>query len=344
MIWRLLRAILFWFDAESVHHGATRVVALLRGRKGRLLRVVSGTPLSARDSSSHHELWGMTFLNRVGLAAGFDKNAEWLPSLPHLGFGFAELGTVTPRPQAGNERPRLFRVPEREALFNRMGFNNLGAALVAERVARFRSQLPEGFRVGINIGKNKTTSNESAVDDYVAAARPFANGVDYLVINVSSPNTPGLRALQEPESLKRLVSAVQAEVVRWSRPVPVLLKIAPELGEEALGELARMGDAMGMGGWVLTNTLGGTHLDLPGGWSGRPVAEASLRSLRVMRGMTRAPIISVGGILDESEARLRIESGANLVQIYSGWVLRGPRLPSRLSKALGAQKLKSPEP
>jgi dihydroorotate dehydrogenase len=281
----------------------------------------------------------MSFRSPVGLAAGFDKNCEILPALPDLGFGFAEIGTVTPRPQPGNERPRLFRDRPHRALFNRMGFNNLGAEIIATRLKEARARLPTSFRVGVNIGKNKDTALSDAPGDYRAAARPFDGLADYLVINVSSPNTPGLRSLQSVEALEPIVREVLAEVSGWERRVPVLLKLAPELGGEELQAILRAGERWGVAGWVLTNTLGGgwPKPAITGGYSGAPLAEAARTSLASARAITSLPIISVGGILSPKEAAARIEAGAQLVQIYSGWIYEGPRFPAKISSVLAKQ-------
>jgi dihydroorotate dehydrogenase len=297
---------------------------------------MSGAPDPRALPAPAPEVLGLCFASRLGLAAGMDKNAEILEHLPALGFGFAEVGTVTPRPQPGNDRPRLFRDASRAAVFNRMGFNNEGAEAVAKRVAEARARLPGHFRVGVNIGKNKDTPLEDAARDYAAAARPFAGLADYVVINVSSPNTPGLRSLQNVESLRALAESVQVILNGWARRPPLLLKLAPELGPDELREILVRGETeWGVEGWVLTNTLAGTWsrgiaAPLPGGWSGMPVAEHSRRALGLARAVARRPIISVGGILTPGQAKERIAMGADLIQIYSGWILGGPRLPARI--------------
>ncbi len=332
MIWKFLRPILFRFDAETVH-GLS--VTILRG-VGRffpgLLRWISGTSGAANRPVEH---WGMTFLNPVGLAAGFDKNAELLPYLPHLGFGFAEIGTVTPRPQEGNPRPRLFRDSSQQAVFNRMGFNGHGAARVSARLREIKPRLPPGFRVGVNLGKNKDTPLERAAEDYAEAAMRFEGLADYLVVNVSSPNTPGLRSLQTVESLRPILRAVFTVISAWSVRPPVLVKLAPELDESDLRELVGALEPEGVKGWIVTNTLGGTWSDgIAGGWSGLPVQSAARVALSNLRGLSPLPIISVGGILSGEEARQRFKGGANLVQIYSGWVLQGPRLLKQIAESL----------
>ncbi len=354
-LWALLKWFLFRLDAEKVHRFS---VAMLRlgMRLGRApLRWLSGArpaptivagaagaaSLTTPARAGQAVVFGMTFASRLGLAAGFDKDAEILAGLPDLGFGFAEIGTVTPRPQPGNDRPRLFREPERQAIFNRMGFNGLGSAIVAERVARVRPELPPGFRIGINIGKNKDTPNEEAAQDYLRAARAFEDLADYLVINVSSPNTPGLRALQSAEALRPIVEQVNAVITGWKSRPPLLLKLAPEVRGPDLGEILAAGEKWGINGWVLTNTLAGTievgGQPLPGGWSGGPLTEKSRASLIEARRLTALPIISVGGILTPEEAMLRLDAGADLIQIYTGWVFGGPGFPAKLARAIAAR-------
>lgn len=325
-------------DREPAHRLAVEGLKGLAqaGFAGRFaLRALSGG--SPRRPAT---VLGMEFSSRVGLAAGFDKDAELVTALPELGFGFAEIGTVTPRPQVGNPRPRLFRSLPEQALFNRMGFNNGGAQAAADRLAHARNsgRVPDTFRVGVNVGKNKDTSAEQAHEDYVAALKPFRGLADYAVINVSSPNTPGLRALQTVEALQPIVQGVLSEVAGWEKAPPVLLKLAPEVQGQALHELVHSVEAWGIAGWVLTNTRAGEWQvgseRLPGGWSGLPVRDASVASLKAVRSISQRPIISVGGILEVKDAAERIELGADLIQIYSGWVLRGPRFPGNLVRGL----------
>ena len=349
LLWRLIRAFLFRFDAETAHLVALRTLQLIsrlpvkvRNLPVRIL--ISGAPGERRSEPMRWNALGMEFSSPVGLAAGFDKDSEILAVLPNLGFGFAEIGTVTPRPQAGNDRPRLFRDRARSALFNRMGFCGLGATIVSSRLARARPGLPAGFRVGVNIGKNRETLLDRASDDYRRAITPFRDLADYVVINVSSPNTPGLRSLQTVDSLRPILAEVGDEVANWSRKPPLLLKLAPELSGDALAELVLELERAGIDGWVLTNTLAGElsalGTKLSGGWSGGPLAEASRRSLREVRAISRLPIISVGGIMRAEEAQVRMEMGANLIQIYTGWIYRGPGFPAeiRCKLALETQK------
>ncbi|MBC7692266.1 MAG: quinone-dependent dihydroorotate dehydrogenase [Methylotenera sp.] len=337
--WGLIKSFLFLKDAESVHHFSVRILQFMsRQRTTRAaLRAITG----GGERSPHLErtVSGLHFRSPLGLAAGFDKDAELLAVLPDLGFGFAEIGTVTPRPQAGNERPRLFRDPPRGALFNRMGFNGKGSERVARNLETARSNLPTDFRVGVNIGKNKDTPLHEAHLDYVSAARAFEGLADYLVINVSSPNTPGLRSLQSLEALQPIIEGVRDEISGWKTTVPLFLKLAPEVNGTQLAEILSTAENWGVNGWVLTNTLAGNWSEsvsspLPGGWSGALLTEVSRNSLLQARPLTRLPIISVGGISTSDEAVLRLKEGADLVQIYSGWVFNGPRFPAAINKQI----------
>ena len=351
-IWRCLRFFLFLFDAERAHLWTMFLIRIGNHWGGRPLRWISGgsacstRSIGVRNSLAAEKttlILGLEFKSRVGLAAGFDKNAEIVSALPHLGFGFAEIGTVTPLPQVGNPRPRLFRDPSKRALFNRMGFNNLGAVVVARNLRRERERLQPGFVVGVNIGKGRDTPLACAADDYVQALKPFCGLADYVVINVSSPNTQGLRLLQSVEYLDPIVNRVGEELAKGSeRSPPVLLKLAPELTCEELRPILQLGAGWGVSGWVLTNTLGGVwrggvgrdlefEQPLSGGWSGGVLTDLARERLREACSMTRLPIISVGGIMTAEEAQARIEVGASLVQVYSGWVYQGPEFLRRIS-------------
>jgi dihydroorotate dehydrogenase len=341
LIWNFFKKLLFLIDAEVAHRVTVVFIRLGIRLKNVPLRIVSGSgnlDSKVQNVLGTHHVFGLDFLSPLGLAAGFDKNAEMLVGLPALGFGFAEIGTVTPRPQPGNDRPRLFRDPIKQSLFNRMGFNGLGASIVAANIAESRDQLPLNFRVGINIGKNKDTSVENAKEDYLKAARPFEGLSDYLVINVSSPNTPGLRSLQTVDSLRPIIGEVVNLIAGWKKRPPLLLKLAPELASEELTRLIQVLEPEGIDGWVLTNTLGGSFKtnagDLVGGWSGGLLTEMANNSLKVARNATSKPIISVGGIMTSVEAAKRMSLGANLIQIYSAWVFNGPRFPSQVNLSL----------
>ncbi|OFZ52782.1 MAG: dihydroorotate dehydrogenase (quinone) [Bdellovibrionales bacterium RIFOXYC1_FULL_54_43] len=339
MFWRVVKKVLFRLDPENVHSAFIRLIRIGIRLRGVPLRIASGEAQPPRLVSSASKIvFGMEFRSRVGLAAGFDKDAEVLLGLPDLGFGFAEVGTVTPRAQPGNSRPRLFRDPARAALFNRMGFNNLGAEVVARNIAEARGGLPSTFRVGVNIGKNRDTPLEEASSDYSKAVKPFETLADYVVINVSSPNTPGLRSLQTVEAIRSITGAVIDVILRWKKPVPLLLKLAPEIQGHDLKKLMAAAESAGINGWVLTNTLGGgfetPRETLSGGWSGGPLTNEARRALVEARSQTRLPIVSVGGILTPQEAVARCRCGAELIQIYSGWIFGGPSFPSRLRRAL----------
>lgn len=319
-MWSLARAILFLIPAEDAH------------RVGKsLMRMLAHFMPAPRKIEN----------NPIGLAAGFDKNAELLDVLPKFGFGHVEIGTVTPKPQGGNPRPRLFRDSKTRTLFNRMGFNNLGAGIISERVRKIRPLLPEGFRVGINLGKNKDTPDERAAEDYALAARPFLDTADYFVINVSSPNTPGLRALQTPEALLPILSRVRREIEGSGRSIPLWVKLAPEVTGEALALLIRALEKGGADGLILTNTQGGVYIyeeqELPGGWSGQNLTSLSRQRLQEARELTTLPLISVGGIMTPEEALERLRSGAREIQLYTGFVYGGPFLIRRILKALRKQ-------
>jgi len=335
MLWSLVRPLLFQRDAESTHERTVSMLASLAktGAGQALLRAASRQSLVSAGASK--KVWDLEFRSPVGLAAGFDKNGVLLRALPHLGFGFAEIGSVTPRPQPGNPRPRLSRDPSRQAIWNAMGFNNDGVEAVARRLEQARScgWIPSDFPVGVNLGKNKDTPNEEAHRDYLAGARRFLSLADYLVVNVSSPNTPGLRALQEPEGVRRILDPILDVRAGTVRSVPVLLKLAPEISGASLVELLDQLEHR-VDGWILTNTLQFNS----GGLSGKPLAELSRARLLEAIGRTRKPIISVGGILDADEARRRVESGASLIQAYAGYIYGGPAFPARLAADLLANR------
>lgn len=342
-LWGIAKKALFHLDAETAHHLSVKMVRLGRdvGKvSGQLpLKLFSGALCQGEPES----IFGIDFRSRLGLAAGFDKNAEILGALPDLGFGYAEIGTVTPRPQPGNATPRLFRDPEKRALFNRMGFNNLGSSLVAERIRKIKPGLPANFRVGVNLGKNKDTPAEKSAEDYVRAAADFESLADYLVINVSSPNTPGLRSLQTLEGLKPIVGGVVEVISRWKHRPPLLLKLAPEVSASDHQQMIPGLEAMGIDGWVLTNTLAGKwtqgdSIGLDGGWSGKPLTELSAQRLSEVRLLTSKPIVSVGGIVSVDEAVRRISLGADLIQIYTGWIYEGPSFPSEIVRAMNLAK------
>lgn len=289
---------------------------------------------------------GLEFPNPVGLAAGFDKDGKHIAGMACLGFGFIEVGTVTPVPQAGNPQPRLFRLPADRALINRMGFNNEGLEGLAGRLKKWREKgLPQGILIGGNIGKNKNTPNEEAERDYLLCFETLFPWVDYFVVNVSSPNTPNLRALQEKEPLTRLLSLLQEKNNSQAQPKPILLKIAPDLTDEQLSDVAEIIRTTGLAGVIATNTtISRANLATPdgsledigaGGLSGAPLRERSTAVIRMLREKLgpQIVIIGVGGIDSPDSAIEKMEAGADLVQVYSGLVYEGPGLVRRILKA-----------
>jgi dihydroorotate dehydrogenase len=290
---------------------------------------------------------GLDFPSRVGVAAGLDKDGVALLAWPLLGFGFVEVGTVTARPQPGNPRPRLFRLPQDGAVVNRMGFNNAGAAALAARLDRL-GRLP--VPLGISLGKSKVTPVEDAVDDYLASLRLLHRHADYVAVNVSSPNTPGLRSLQDPAALTALVAALVAESRALAgpgrRPAPLLVKVAPDLSREALEELVDVCLGHGVSGVIATNTTldrtglrtGGGAADEAGGLSGRPLAPRAAEVVRLVTEQAgdRLPVIGVGGVRGPDDALRLVDAGASLVQVYTGLVYEGPAMVRRVARALGS--------
>jgi dihydroorotate dehydrogenase len=297
------------------------------------------------------ELAGLKFPNRVGMAAGLDKNARCIDALAAMGFGFVEVGTVTPRPQPGNPKPRMFRIPEKKALINRLGFNNEGleAFLANVRRSQVRANGKSGkpMLLGLNIGKNATTPIEEATSDYLKALDGVYPHADYVTVNISSPNTKNLRALQSDEALDSLLGAIAGRreqlATQHAKRVPVFVKIAPDLVEEQIGVIAATLQRHGMDGVIATNTTisreavqGLPHAQEAGGLSGAPVLEASNQVIRQLRSAlgSRFPIIGVGGILSGADAVSKIRAGADVVQIYSGLIYRGPDLVTEAARAI----------
>jgi dihydroorotate dehydrogenase len=348
-LYRLLRPLLFRLEPETAHRLVFRALGLLQlvAERG-VLRM--GEP----DAALAQRLWGLEFANPVGLAAGLDKNAE----LPHvwaaLGFGFAELGTVTAEAQSGNPAPRLFRLVDDRALINRLGFNNRGAAAVAARLSvRLRQRRPP-IPLGINLGKSRVTALEDAPDDYRRSLRALFPLADYVVVNVSSPNTPGLRDLQSGGQLARLLSVLREEnaqlaTIAGSSPRPILVKVAPDLTDDELGSLVTSARREGAAGFVATNTtLERPGLRTPaalasesGGLSGAPLRARSTAVVRALYRMAGPdlPIIGTGGIFTADDAYEKIRAGASLVQLYTGFVYEGPALPRMLCRGL-AERLR----
>lgn len=321
---RLVRPLLFSLDPETAHHLAINCLRFASRSQILLAPLRAFQPPPAPATA-----FGIKFPNPVGLAAGFDKNGVALPAWEALGFGFVEIGTITATAQRGNPRPRIFRYPQQQALVNRLGFNNDGADIVAARLANLRtSGCWPRIPIGVNIGKSKVTSIESAADDYVYSFRRLREFADYLVLNVSSPNTPGLRALQEQEALRVLLQAITRENTMHK---PVLLKIAPDLTPEDLRRVVAQCEEHSIAGLVATNTTV-DHSAVPqkkdetGGLSGAPLREKSTELIRSLRQKTQLPVIGVGGVMDAESAREKFAAGAALVQVYTGYIYRGPGL------------------
>ncbi|MER7167789.1 quinone-dependent dihydroorotate dehydrogenase [Micromonospora sp. NPDC000207] len=317
-------------DAEAAHEWTLRRLAVL-GRQPALLAALRARYLTRAPRT----VFGVEFPNPVGLAAGMDKNGVALPAWPALGFGFVEVGTVTAHAQPGNPTPRMFRLRDSEAVINRMGFNNAGAEALAARLAA--SSRPLGVPLGISLGKSKVTPLDEAVEDYLTSYRALREHGDYFAVNVSSPNTPGLRALQDREHLDALLSALVGEK-------PVLVKIAPDLTEPAIAELLEVCLARGAAGVIATNTTlsrdGLAYADRPraeeaGGLSGRPLADRARQVVSFVHTETggRLPVIGVGGIMDPDDGVRMFDAGASLVQLYTGFVYRGPALPRAVAVA-----------
>jgi len=340
----LTRPFLFGLDAETAHELTMDMLA--RGQR---------TPLQwAWCNETVHdpvELAGLSFPNRVGLAAGLDKNARCIDALGAMGFGFVEVGTVTPKAQPGNPKPRMFRLPEARALINRLGFNNEGLEAFLRNVqqARFRSQGGRRMLLGLNIGKNAATPIEQATSDYLACLEGVYPHADYVTVNISSPNTQNLRALQSDAALDALLSAIaerrEALASQHARRVPVFVKIAPDLDEAQVSVIAATLQRHGMDGVIATNTTisraavqGLRHAEETGGLSGAPVLEASNQVIRQLRAAlgSRFPIIGVGGILSAEDAVSKVRAGADVVQIYTGLIYEGPALVLKAAKAIKA--------
>ena len=335
-MYSLLRSILFQLDAERSHHLSLNSLNLANNLKltGLLAKPMIDDPV---------KVMGIEFPNRVGLAAGLDKNGEYVDALSSMGFGFVEVGTVTPRPQPGNPKPRLFRIKEAEAIINRMGFNNDGVEQLLENVAK------AGYKgvLGINIGKNFDTPVEKAVDDYLIGMEKIYTKADYMVVNISSPNTPGLRDLQFGETLKSLLGSLKEKQQQLEREYgvykPLAIKIAPDLSSDNIQELAETFLRFEMDGVIATNTTfdrsqveGMENADEQGGLSGKPLAGQSTKVIKsLVEAMdNKIPVIGVGGIHNGDTALEKIEAGASLVQVYSGFIYEGPQLIHDAAKAI----------
>jgi dihydroorotate dehydrogenase len=347
-MYKWLRSLLFLFPPESVHYFSMFILKVISAtRPGRFLLRKS---FSIENPSLHKPFAGITFKNPVGLAAGFDKNASWLQSLETLGFGFVEIGTVTPLAQGGNPRPRLFRLKKDEALVNRMGFNNEGVDKVVIHLKKWRKKTADSGNlsliIGGNIGKNKLTPNENAWQDYTICFEKLFPFVDYFVVNVSSPNTPGLRELQEKESLRKILTSLQAINRTKPDPKPLFLKIAPDLTILQLDDVLDLAMEIRLDGLVACNTsisregllTGADELNLigAGGLSGKPVRKKSTEIIQYIAEKTnhRIPIIGSGGVHTAMDAEEKMQAGAGLVQVWTGFIYEGPSLVKSILKAM----------
>lgn len=348
-MYKLLRSVLFCFDPERVHYFSMNV-----------LKLACRIPFKKKalqwwfkpKGNYQHSIFNIQFPNRVGLGAGFDKNAKYLNELEALGFGFVEIGTVTPLPQAGNDKPRLFRLPKDKALINRMGFNNDGVELIAKRLqawqTRNEKQQTTNNRliIGGNIGKNKITPNEDAWKDYEICFNALHDHVDYFVVNVSSPNTPGLRELQDKDSLRKILTNLQSQNSTFKNQKSILLKIAPDLTYEQIDDVIDLALEIKLDGLVASNTtisrdkLLTTNRKLEtigaGGLSGLPVRQRSTEIVKYIHQKTKGqiPIIASGGIFTGADAQEKIDAGASLVQVWTGFIYEGPAIVKNICKEL----------
>ncbi len=337
-MYNILKQILFLFDPEKVHNFTFKFIRFWLKVPG--IKSVWKKKYVLENEKLHRNVFGLTFKNPVGLAAGFDKNASLYNELGHCGFGFIEVGTVTPEPQPGNPKKRLFRLKKDEALINRMGFNNHG---VQEMVQRLKNKNTD-LLIGGNIGKNKTTPNEQASDDYLKSFEALHPYVDYFVVNVSSPNTPNLRALQDKEPLTALLTALNNKNQKQERQRPILLKIAPDLTNNQLDDVIDIVLSTNTDGIIATNTtIDRSNLTVenpkdfgPGGLSGKPLRKKATEVIRYLHGHSEGqiPIIGVGGIHSPEDALEKLEAGAELVQLYTGFVYEGPELIRKINEEL----------
>jgi dihydroorotate dehydrogenase len=332
----LIRPILFLFDAEKVHHFTFLVLKFVF--KIPFVKFLIQKIFIVKNNKPSKQLFGLTFKNPVGLAAGFDKNALLIDELACFGFGFIEIGTVTPKPQIGNPKKRLFRLKKDKAIINRMGFNNDGVDVVVKRLKNVKSDVI----IGGNIGKNKITSNKNAVDDYVICFKKLFNHVHYFVVNVSSPNTPNLRALQDKKPLSKILNTLQKLNNQKENQKPILLKIAPDLTLEQLDDIIEIVKETKIAGIIATNTtikrkdLISKNKTENGGLSGKPLKNKATEVISYLAknsGNTFA-IIGVGGIFSKNDAQEKLKNGAELIQLFSGFIYEGPKLVKRICKGI----------
>ena len=352
-MYKILRSILFLFPTEWVHYFSMNCLRVLCSIG--FLRKLLASGFSPKGNLECG-IWNLEFPNCIGLGAGFDKNAKYLRELETLGFGFVEVGTVTPLPQAGNDKPRLFRLPKDKALINRMGFNNDGVKVIAERLRQWQSTVKgqqstsnsQRLIIGGNIGKNKITPNEEAWKDYEICFKELHHYVDYFVVNVSSPNTPGLRELQEKESLRKILRHLQMINNGKAVAKPILLKIAPDLTREQLDDVIDLALEIKLDGLVATNTTidrEGLEHELKigtletGGLSGKPLQKGSTEIVKYIFEKTKGeiPIIASGGVFTGADAKEKFEAGASLVQVWTGFIYEGPAIVKKICKKLNDQ-------
>ena len=342
ILYNLFRSLVFLLPAEKAHYFTVNLLKL--SLKVPFSKLLFKKLFCLESPLIQRTVFGIDFPNPIGLAAGFDKNATCFNEMEYCGFGFVEIGTVTPLAQDGNDKPRLFRLKKDKAIINRMGFNNNG---MAEAVENLKRKSPGSkLIIGGNIGKNKITSNENAIDDYIVSFKALFEYVDYFVVNVSSPNTPDLRALQEKEPLKKILAALQTVNESYPKKKPLLLKIAPDLSNEQLDDIVEIMLELKMDGIVATNTTiqrtglvaDDLHVEKigAGGLSGKPLSQRSTEVIRYIHQKSKGafPIMGVGGIHSVEDALEKLDAGATLLQIYTGFIYEGPLLNKRINKAI----------
>lgn len=335
-MYKIFRQLFFLLDAETAHNLAFKLIKISFKVPG-IAKILGRTP----RPNENKQLFGLTFKNALGLAAGLDKNAELINEFADLGFGFLEIGTVTPQPQPGNPKPRLFRLKKDLALINRMGFNNAGVDAVIDNLKGKKHDII----IGGNIGKNKWTANDEAYRDYEICFEKLFDYVDYFVVNVSSPNTPGLRSLQDKEPLKRILKSLTEKNAEKQKPKPLLLKIAPDLTHSQIDDIIEIVKELGIDGIVATNTTisrtglisDGKEIENygAGGLSGKPLQDRSNEVIGYIKSkLTKIPIIGVGGIVSGKDAMEKMKAGADLIQVYTGFIYKGPPLIQQILNSI----------
>ena len=330
----LIRPVFFLFNAEFIHNISLFLVKVLYSFPA--LKGISKKLFCLENEKLSIEFEDLKFKNRIGLAAGFDKNAKYLDELETFGFSHVEVGTITPKPQEGNDKPRLFRLKSDSALLNRMGFNNDGVDIILNRLKKYKGDMV----IGANIGKNKTTSNQNAVEDYLFSFKILRNYVDYFTVNISSPNTPDLRKLQSKSNLENLLSKIQIENSK-EKKVPLFVKIAPDLEIRELKDIIEVCEKNKINGIIATNTtvskqkIKNKKIDElgEGGISGKPIADVSNDVNSFIKKNSKLKIIGVGGIFNFSDLQDKLNAGADIVQVYTGWIYEGPSMIKSINKA-----------